>query len=1444
MESVMRQNQNFNKIHFLLIVILLTFPILTHAQILNFRIFGADEGLLQSQVYTILQDNDGYLWFGTVNGISIYDGHHFKTITRKDGLAENHIISGLKDRAGNLWFGHKAGVISKYDWHTKTFKIIYLYPKDKTSKSIDIKDIFEDSSGQIWVATDGSGVFYLQNDSLINFNSQLGLKPKRFFAVSQDNKQNIWLGSDSSIFIYSLKTKSLKKFSIAKEKWWFSYRALCNDGRGNMWLGTYENGLFKYNLKTKKRKHYTPDQGLSGYGVSSIFADGRGKIWVSGELSGASYATIENIKEETFRPLTTKNGLPFDGVNTIARDREGNYWFGTSGRGAAQLRDRRFELWSPGVSDKEKSMWSIYIDEQGVKWFGTGGGLIAVDKQGKVVHDLKEFHGVRLNDILQITEDTNKHIWFISNTQGCFEYNKISKKLKPFLLPKPIRDYLITSVEEDKAGNLLLGGLALGLVHYNLHTRKIKPFSVGKGGIPLKSVNILYQDSHKNVWVGMLNGGLLKWNGHNLIPIPGAPNTVVSLAEGPMHDLWILNDKDRLFRYADNKIEQFDVTGHGLEGLAIFSVNADSKSIWLGTTSGLARLGYGDSLFTFYTKKAGYPVSETNENAVYKDKEGNLWFGSINGMICYHPNQEVVNSVAPFVHIQGIKLFLKDIPLVAGTQFNPADNYLSFEFVGISFTAPEGVRYRYRLKGLDKDWLPETAHTSATYSNLPPGKYIFQVKAHNNDGVWNALPAEFSFEILTPFWHTWWFITIILLILILVVYTYVYWRTNTMKRINRMLEDRVQERTKELQSEKEAVEKTLLALKESENKFRTYTELTSSAIYIHQGDHFRFVNKAGELISGYSKDELMQMNIWELVHPSYKRIMQKRFQSRMQGENALSRYEFKILTKDQRERWLDFTGQMILYDDKPALLATVFDITERKDAEAAVLAEKERLMVTLRSIGDGVITTDVQGIITLMNDRAKEILDCDAECIVGSKLSKILYLFDERTGVKKTKIIEQVLSGTGTDFEESNLVVNTMANRQKYISLVGSPLRDKHSQIIGAVMVLRDVTEKRQMEQELIKGQKLESVGVLAGGIAHDFNNILTAIIGNLSLAKLQLDPADAVLHRIENAEKASARAQDLTQQLLTFSKGGAPVKQLASIEEIIRDSVGFILSGSNVKPRLEFGENIPAVEVDSGQISQVIQNLIINADQAMPNGGNIHIKVKALNISATSVLHLQPGNYVRIDIADEGIGISPEYLDKIFDPFFTTKQSGSGLGLATSYSILQKHGGLIKVQSDLGEGTTFSLFLPASADSSVRTDNETIDIKNFHGHGRILVMDDESLIHETIKDMLNNLGYELTLTRDGSEALDAYQKALKENNKFHVVIMDLTIPGGMGGKETIQKLLQIDASATAIVSSGYSSDPVMSNFTEYGFKACLRKPYRVEEIISVLEKLHLGTRK
>ena len=379
----------------------------------------------------------------------------------------------------------------------------------------------------------------------------------------------------------------------------------------------------------------------------------------------------------------------------------------------------------------------------------------------------------------------------------------------------------------------------------------------------------------------------------------------------------------------------------------------------------------------------------------------------------------------------------------------------------------------------------------------------------------------------------------------------------------------------------------------------------------------------------------------------------------------------------------------------------------------------------------------------------------------------------------------------------------------------------------------QDITERRKLEEERLKVEKLESLGILAGGIAHDFNNILTAVMGNLSYAKMGMDRDSETYEVLQEAETASFRARNLTQQLLTFAKGGSPVKETASLSEVIRESGSFVLKGSNVRCDFTIPEDIWPTEIDVGQISQVAQNLIINADQAMPDGGVIKIEMENRVIGVEDALPLPSGKYVHVSVRDKEIGIPEKHLPKILDPYFSTKDKGSGLGLATAHSIIKKHGGHITVDSELGEGTLFHFYLPAS--EKEMGEAGALEGELIKGDGRVLVMDDEESLRNLAHQVLGRMGYHVESAKDGEEAIEKYVKAMKEGEPFDAVILDLTIPGGMGGKETIKKLKKIDPKVKATVASGYSDDPVMANFKDYGFFGVVSKPFNLNKLSWVL---------
>lgn len=414
----------------------------------------------------------------------------------------------------------------------------------------------------------------------------------------------------------------------------------------------------------------------------------------------------------------------------------------------------------------------------------------------------------------------------------------------------------------------------------------------------------------------------------------------------------------------------------------------------------------------------------------------------------------------------------------------------------------------------------------------------------------------------------------------------------------------------------------------------------------------------------------------------------------------------------------------------------------------------------------------------------------------------------------------------------------THLNEVRWVHNRTFPMKHASGGIHRVIGIAQDVTERKKWEEERLRGAKLESLGLLAGGLAHDFNNLLTAILGQLSLAKYSMDSSNPLFYRISEAEQASFRAQDIARQLLTFSKGGAPVKKTVSLREFLEENVRLVLAGSNVRPIFQISEELWPVNVDVGQICQVIHNLVINARQAMEEGGDCIIQGDNVfgdeaDISSLGQTTFHSDQWVQISFIDQGIGISKENLQKIFDPYFTTKSRGSGLGLATSYSIVRNHGGMLSVKSELGKGSVFSLFLPAIP--NVKMTSDVPDRRINLGQGKILIMDDEIQIRKVLGEMLETCGYSYQTAKDGEEALSLFSQAQAIGDPFSAVILDLTVPGGVGGKDVIHKLLTIDPQVRAIVVSGYSNDPVLANYQEYGFKGRVAKPFNLFDLSAVL---------
>ncbi len=546
------------------------------------------------------------------------------------------------------------------------------------------------------------------------------------------------------------------------------------------------------------------------------------------------------------------------------------------------------------------------------------------------------------------------------------------------------------------------------------------------------------------------------------------------------------------------------------------------------------------------------------------------------------------------------------------------------------------------------------------------------------------------------------------------------------------------------------------------------------------------------------------------------------------GIDELVPYEYRLVCKNGEIIYVQTNGR-IEYENNVAvkLFGTCTDISERKKTEEMLKESEERYRVLFDSSPDGILVADKVSRKFLYANQSI----CDLLGYSESELTGMSVL-----DIHPKKSLDYVLDEFELQASAKKLVAENIPCQKKDGSIVMVDINTVMivlNEVKCMIGFFRDITERKLTEEELLRARKLESVGLLAGGIAHDFNNILTGLFGNMELAKRELTSDHAAHSYIENADQALDRATGLTKQLLTFAKGGDPILEVINIGQIIEDSIKFSLSGSNVKTSINVQADLWHVKADKGQLSQVITNLVINAKQAMPDGGVLTIETKNIMDCTICFTNNIPRECVRLTIRDEGTGISRAYLEKIFDPYFTTKQTGSGLGLTTVHSIISKHNGHINVDSELGVGSTFTIHLQAdrSTPQSAETTFSDMTEKSDPISGRVLVMDDDEMILNLTTEIIKSFGYTVDTAIDGKVAIEKYISAEKSAKPFDVVIMDLTIPGGMGGKEAVQEFLAINPEAKVIVSSGYSTDPVMANYREYGFKGRLVKPFQMDEL-------------
>jgi ligand-binding sensor domain-containing protein/serine phosphatase RsbU (regulator of sigma subunit) len=814
-----------------LLLLLLALSLRITAQTTSFINYGVEQGLSQSQVQTITQDNDGNLWIGTLAGLTKYNGRSFSTFTKKNGMAEDWVTASYKDSQGDLWFGHWAGGVTRYSAKNKSFEDMHLeeYTRFKT-----VTSIMEDAKGYFWIGTEGSGVFIYDpnKNKMFALSKKDGLVSENIYRVVTDHLGNIWIATDMGITLYDpkLDISSRKSFSLLN-----SSNGLISDKvtslacvNGNeMWVGTADAGVMMIpvgdNFSQKdpaaairgKAITFSTANGLKSNFIDVIYEDSRHVVWIGTTSGGATKISPfqstdrkEALGKAIVKTYGTKQGLNYFNVNAIFQDRENNVWLGTD-IGLNQYRGDRFILIDQADGISNNIIWSTLCDSDGNLWLGTNDGLSKVvfstdpvNKEEKFkVTNYSTHEGLSSNVILSGFQDSHGNMWFGTGFSGVCELEKGQTKFKSLNTTNGLASDVVYAINEDTRGNIWFGTKE-GVSRFDPSSRSFRNFTTadGLGG---NYVYRIFRDTKGNLWFGALGGNLSVYDGSSFMKYDESNGIdhrfILAMNEDKDHNIWFGSYGGGLVRFDGKSFTNY-TTHDGMMTDSPYSIIADNdNNIWIGHSRGLDKFDRQTNTFLHYGKSEGFLGVEANPNATCKDKKGNLWFGTIMGVVRFCPSEDKLNEVAPKVFISGIKVFMKEQKFPENNKFTYNQNHITFVFTGISLTNPEKVLYQYKLEGFDKTWSPIAQNVNeAVYSNVPPGSYKFLVKASNNDGKWSEKPAEYSFVVKPPFWQTMAFYIAVVLFAVFGIYLFDMIRTRNLTEAKKKLQAMVEERTQEL----------------------------------------------------------------------------------------------------------------------------------------------------------------------------------------------------------------------------------------------------------------------------------------------------------------------------------------------------------------------------------------------------------------------------------------------------------------------------------------------------------------------------------------------------------------------------------------------------------------------------------------------------------------------
>ena len=1375
------------------------------------------EGIPESSVLAIAQTPDGYLWVGSSGGLLRFNGVNF---TKADQFCDLNRLMGIvaflhTDHSGRLWAGSESGLAlyDRGDW------------RRIQGTNYSFRSVAEDLNGRVLLGGSLGQLYTVKDDQVELFQPPAGLKPSGVFCVTDAKDGHIWLANrgfigrlNSSGWMRVEPTNSIAKSLLAAPAqagglWVYlpgelrhyqangsidhfpapdfdQPRELMEDRSGTIWIASVSSGLAHFRPGGRAYS-ITTATGLAHIAVRCVMQDAEDNIWAGGSLCG-----LNRLKPKQFVTLGMDDGLPDNIVRTVAEIAPDQILVGTHGGGIARIQQGQVEAASDARS---QYVWSLLPDRTGRLWTGTYGDGLFVQENGEGVKSPFPLPPALGNTVVCLLEDVRGRIW-VGTSIGLGVI--AGHTLLACFTNSPIANFAITGLAEDaKSDTIWIGTYAHGVFRLNVNNfTNITELP----GLPGKRVCSLTMDHQGYLWVGLYE--------HGLVGFHDGKTTLIGSAQGLPSDTVgaILDD------------------GRG--------------SFWLGTTHGILRVAQDElhRVAQHTTERAAFNVFNTFDGlgseyctegyqpCALRDAAGQLWFATERGVVSVDPARLRLNTNPPPVLVEHVRFTDRAdsnhvcLPPVAGSLVIPAGSReLEFDLAALSYTAPEKVSFAYRLAGVAPNWISLGNHRELHFRELPPGSYVLQIKAANNDGVWNEAGTALAFTLQPFLWQTLWF-RLFTLLAVAGGGAFAIWRV-TRNQFQRRLEQLQQQRR----------------LEHERARLATVMETTSDFVVFadHQGGVLH-INLAGRKLIGLSSDaDCHTLKLAELQPPWAAELVAKegipaaRLHGTWEGETALRH-------RDGHE--IPVSQVIIVHRDSAegdTFLSTIArDITGRKHAEAELQRREKYFRSLIEHASDSITVVNEQAVVSYQSSSGERILGYPAEAMLGRGLLDLAHPDD----LPKAQVaLKQCAAHLNTPTTLTARLRHKNGSWRTVEAVGTCILNDAGEKEI--ILNSRDLTDNLQLEEQFRQAQKMEAVGRLSGGVAHDFNNILTVIQGNVGLLQESTTLLPLERESLADIRDGAERAAALTRQLLAFSRRQAMQPADLDLNAVVANMTRMIkrIVGEDILITLNYAPLPLFVRADAGMMEQIFLNLVVNARDAMPGGGRVVIETSTVALdepAAAAVPGARPGAFVCFSVSDTGCGIPAAVLPRIFEPFFTTKDvgKGTGLGLATVYGIVQQHQGWVTVASEIGRGTNFRIYLPRLAGTEISSARRPPGGSIQGGAEMILLVEDEPALRSLAKKLLTQFGYRVLEAGSGPKALEIWAE---HRDEIALLVTDLVMPDGMSGRALAEQLLALDPHLKVIYTSGYSAEIAGQNFPLQTGVNFLPKPFNPQALAEIVRR-------